>query len=167
MTLNHVPKLSQDNPTGCCPRFNPSEWDGKTFEFKDKPFVRFTVRSFFYIPLNMGSMITKVMQSVETSKASDKTENIMLSYDLSPWQSEHLLAVTQPVPGLENLQLSGSFLAKVFTGPFQDAPKWLAEMKNFFASKQKVVKKIYLNYTMCPKCSKYYGKNYVVAFAQI
>jgi len=167
MTLNHVPKLSQDNPTGCCPRFNPKGWDGQTFEFKDKPFVRLTVRSFFYIPLNMGSVITKAMKQVEAAGAANKSENIMLSFDLSPWKSEHFLAVTKNVPGMENVQFSGTYLAKVFEGPFQNAPKWIAEMKQFVASQNKTAKKIYLNYTMCPKCSKFYGKNYVVAFAQL
>lgn len=167
MTLNHVPKLSKDNPTGCCPRFNPKDWDGETFEFKDKPFVRFTVRSFFYMPLNMNSMITRVMKAVEEAGAADKTENIMLSFDLSPWQSEHLLAVTKSVPGLENVKLSGVFLAKVFEGPFKDAPKWMKSMETYVKSKGKTAKKIYFNYTMCPNCAKYYGKNYVVAMAKV
>ena len=167
MAVNHVPKVSRDNPTGCCPKFDPAGWDGQTFVFKNKSFVRFTVRSFFYMPLNMGQVMIKVMNMVEAAHATDKTENIMLSYDLSPWQSEHFLAVTKNVPGLENVELSGTFLSKVFVGPFQDAPKWIAVMKEYVASKKKQAKKIYLNYTTCPKCSKYYGTNYVVAFAQV
>lgn len=159
MPINHVPKLSKDNPTGCCPRFNPKDWDGQTFKFQDKPFVRFTVRSFLYMPLNMGSMITQVMQVVEAAGATEKSEHLMLSYDLSPWQSEHYLAVTKKVEGLENVTMSGKYLAKVFEGPFQDAPKWIAAMNT--------KSKVYLNYTMCPKCSKFYGHNYVVALAQL
>lgn len=159
MALNHIPKLSKDNPTGCCPRFNPKDWDNQVFEFKDKLFVRFTVASFFYIPLNMGSMITKVMKSVESAGAANKTENILLSYDLSPWQSEHFLAVTKKVVGLENVKLSGTFRSKVFEGPYQDAPKWIKAMDT--------KGKVYLYYTTCPKCQKVYGKNYVVALAKI
>jgi hypothetical protein len=159
MQLNQVPKLSKDNPTGCCPRFNPNDWDGQTLQFKNKAFVRFTVASFLYIPLNMDRVITKIMKAVDSAKATDKTEHIMLSYDRSPWLSEHFLAVTKPVAGLENIKLTGKFRAKVFEGPFKDAPKWIKAMNT--------KKKVYLNYTMCPKCSKYYGHNYVVAMAKI
>lgn len=159
MQLNHVPKVSKDNPTGCCPRFMPKDWDSQTFEFKNKLFVRFTVRSFLYMPLNMNTMITKVMRIVEAAGATDKSEHLMLSYDLSPWQSEHYLAVTKKVTGLENVTLSGTYLSKVFEGPFRDAPKWIKAMNT--------KSKVYLNYTMCPKCAKFYGHNYVVALAKI
>lgn len=167
MTLNHVPKLSKDNPTGCCPRFNPKDWDEKTFEFKDKPFVRFTVTSIFYMPLNMNGVMSQILQTVENDNANIKDENLMLSYDISPWQSEHFLAVTRPVPGIENVTLSGRFMSKVFKGPFKNAPKWMKSMEAYVKSKGKHAKKIYFNYTMCPKCSKFYGKNYVVAFAKV
>ncbi|MFH1244613.1 MAG: hydrolase [bacterium] len=159
MQVNHVPKLSTDNPTGCCPRFNPQEWDGQTFVFKDKSFVRFTVRSFFYIPLNMNSVMTKTLKQLTAAQALGKDEHIMLSYDISPWQAEHYLAVTKKVEGMTNVKLSGAFLAKVFEGPFQNAPKWIKAMNT--------TNKVYLNYTMCPKCSKFYGHNYVVALAKL
>lgn len=159
MQVNHVPRVSKNNPTGCCPEFDPSAWDGQTFTFTNKPFVRFTVRSFLYLPLNMGSMITKVMRSVEAAGATDQAEHLMLSYDLSPWQSEHYLAVTRQVAGLENIKLTGKFRAKVFEGPFQDAPKWIKAMNT--------QEKVYLSYTMCPKCSKFYGHNYVVALVKV
>lgn len=167
MQINHVPKVSSNNPTGCCPQFDPQDWDGQAFKFQDKPFVHFTVRSFIYIPLNMNGVITRVMQAVEAAGATDKSEHLMLSYDLSPWQSEHYLAVTKQVAELENVSLSGTFLAKVFEGPFKDAPKWLAQMQKYFAAKKQSAKKIYLYYTTCPKCMKVYGKNYVVALAQV
>ncbi len=167
MVLNHVPKLSKDNPTGCCPRFNPKLWDGKTFVFNNKRFVRFTVRSLFYMPLNMGRMMSKILQTVNAEGAVDDVENIMLSHDLSPWQSEHFLAVKNSVPSLQNIMLSGKFLAKVFDGPYKNVPTWLTSMRAYVDSKKKIAKKIYLNYTMCPKCSKFYGHNYVVAMAQL
>lgn len=158
MQLNHVPKLNKDNPTGCCPRFLPKEWDGKTFEFKDKPFVRVTTRSLFYIPLNLGMVMTRAWATITSAGADSKKEFIMLSYDLSPWQAEHFLSVERDVKGMENVKLTGKYKAKVFEGPYQDAPKWIASMN---------AKKVFLYYTTCPKCAKFYGKNYVVALAEI
>ena len=158
MPVNHVPKLSKDNPTGCCPRFNPKDWDGKTFEFKNKPFVRMTTRSFLYMPLNLGSQMTRTWASIVEAKA-DTSEFVAMTYDLSPWQAEHFLAVAKSVPGQENIKMSGKFRAKVFEGPYQDAPKWIKAMNT--------KGKVYLYYTTCPKCQKVYGKNYVVALAQL
>ena len=158
MAVNHVPKLSKDNPTGGCPRFNPEEWDGQTFEFKDKPFVRMTTRSFLYMPLNLGSQMTRTWAAIVEAKA-DTDEFVAPSYDRSPWQAEHFLAVAKQVPGQENVALSGKFKTRVFEGPYQDAPKWIKAMGT--------AKKVYLYYTTCPKCQKVYGKNYVVALAEV
>ena len=141
MAINHVPRRSADNPTGCCPKINPSDWDGKTFTFKSKLFVRFTVSSFLYIPINMGSRILNIMEMVDKAGAEDKAEGFMLSYDISPWQSEHFLSVTKEVAGLENVKLSGTFLSKVFEGPYKDAPKWMAAMQEYVHSQGKKAKK--------------------------
>jgi len=40
-------------------------------------------------------------------------------------------------------------------------------MKDYVKSKGKKIKELYFYYTTCPKCAKHYGKNYVVAFAQV
>ena len=63
--------------------------------------------------------------------------------------------------------LSGTFLTKVFEGPYQDVGTWAEEMREYVKSKGRALKKMYFSYTTCPKCAKAYGKNYVVLFAQI
>ncbi|MBM3208861.1 hypothetical protein FJZ40_01010 [Candidatus Shapirobacteria bacterium] len=63
-------------------------------------------------------------------------------------------------------KLSGTFLTKVFEGPYQNAGKWAQKMKEYVAEKGKELKKMYFSYTTCPNCAKAYGKNYVVVFAQ-
>ena len=154
-----LPKLNiKDNPTGCCPRFLPEEWDNKEFQFDKKKFVLGHTRSFMYIPLNMGSMMKKIWARVEEAGAYKTGEFVMLSRDLSPWRAQHYLSVSKKVKGLNNTTMTGKFKTRVFEGPFKDAPKWIAQMGGG---------EIYLYYTTCPKCVKVYGKNYVVAFAKI
>ncbi len=75
--------------------------------------------------------------------------------------------MTRPVDGAETVTLSGTFLTRVYEGPFRDAPKWCADMTAYVAAKGRTPKKMYLAYTTCPRCAKAYGKNYVVAFAQV
>jgi hypothetical protein len=64
-------------------------------------------------------------------------------------------------------EISGTFLTKVFEGPFRDAPRWIANMKRYVAAKNRTLERLYFGYTTCPKCAKAYGKNYVVMFAKV
>jgi len=63
--------------------------------------------------------------------------------------------------------ISGTFLSKVFEGPYRNMRTWIEEMKDFVRSQGKSFRKLYFFYTTCPKCAKKYGKNYVVVLAQL
>ena len=156
-----------NSETGCCPRFDPSGWDGEEFEFFERLFVRATTISFLHIPLNMGSVIKKTLAQIEAADATPTDEYLMLTHDLSPWRAENYFAVTKDVPGADMVKLSGNFLAKVFEGPYKDAGKWAKELTQFVESQGKKIRKCFFFYTTCPKCMKHYGKNYVVGLAQV
>ncbi len=168
MEKNTLPHMSLEAPeTNCCPPFTPEPWDNKTFEFEDKLFVRATTRNFLHIPLTMAGMITKTWKMIEDAGANSPDEFVLLSYDLSPWKSEHLFWVTKEVPGAEMVSMTGTFRTKVYEGPYKMVPKWCKDMEEQIQKEGKEVKKLYWFYTTCPKCSKHYGKNYLVAFAQV
>lgn len=167
MKINALPKYdTSDNPTNCCPRFKPEGWDDQELHFKDKLFVKAKTRSIFHIPINMGSVYPKMFAAIEKAHAMSEDDFIVLSYDPSPWTSEHYFSVIKDVPGQEKAHLTGDYLTKVFEGPYKNAPKWQKEMEQLVASKGKQVKKTYFFYTTCPKCAKYYGKNYLVAVSE-
>jgi hypothetical protein len=63
--------------------------------------------------------------------------------------------------------ISGSFLTKVYEGPFRNAPEWAADMERHVKTKGRSLEKLYFGYMTCPRCAKAYGKNYVVLFAQV
>jgi hypothetical protein len=153
--------------TGCCPRFDPTGWDDAEFEFRDRLFVRSTTVNFMHIPLNMGSMMRKTWQKIQGARSAPSDEYLVLSTDPSPWRGEHYFAVTKNVPAAQNVTLSGTFLTKVFEGPYRDAGKWAEEMKQLVSREGKHLRKLYFFYTTCPRCAKHFGKNYVVAFAEV
>jgi len=168
METNALPKFDMsDNPTNCCPRFNPEGWDEQELHFKDKLFLKAKTKSIFHIPLNMSSVFPKTISDIESSGAQPEDEFIVLSYDPSAWSEEHYFSVTKDVPEHDMVHMSGDYLTKVFEGPYKNAPEWGKEMELFVKSKGRQVKKTYFFYTTCPKCAKYYGKNYVVAVAEI
>jgi hypothetical protein len=168
MEINALPRYDwSDNPTGCCPRFNPDGWDEQELHFKDKLFVKATTRSLFHIPINIGSVFPRTFRAIEQAGAKDDSDFIVLSHDPSAWKGEHYFSVCRDIPGQDMIRLNGDYLTKVFEGPFKDLPHWKQEMKTFVQQRGKTVSKIYFFYTTCPRCAKYYGKNYVVAVAKV
>ena len=155
-----------DSETGCCKRFNPKPWEGKTINFKDTIFVKDRVRSIFHIPINFGSVMARDMEKIAEAKALAKTP-IMLSDENSLWGADVYIAVSKKVKGFENVKVPGAFLSKVFEGPYRNMGKWIKEMQAYVTKKGKKMQKLYFFYTTCPSCAKAYGKNYVVLLARI
>lgn len=167
MQTNALPHYDDtDAPTGCCPRFDPEGWDGRHPHFENKEFIRATTRSAMHIPLNMGKVFERVQSRMIEADAYDPDNSIVLSRDLSPWQSEHLFAVSGPVPKEEHVTLSGDYVTKVFEGPYRNAGEWYAEMQSVAGGERGKDDEIYFFYTTCPKCAKTYGRNYVVGVAR-
>jgi effector-binding domain-containing protein len=159
-------KLYENAETGCCPRFNPEPWDKKEVTFKDKLFIKDHVTSFLHIPLNFGKVMVRNMERIAKAGAL-APEPILLSDENSLWGADIYIAVSKDVPGAEMVKVSGTFLTQVFEGPYKNIRQWVKQMTDYVREQRKELKKLYFFYTTCPKCAKYYGKNYVVLLAQI
>ena len=155
-----------DNPEICCPEFNPKPWDGKEITWEEKRFVKDRVRSFLHIPLNFGSVMKKNVALIEAADAKPE-EMIVLADENSLWGADVYLDVAKDVPNARMAAISGTFLTKVFEGPYKNIKSWIHEMGEHVKSQGKEMKQLYFYYTTCPKCAKKYGKNYVVLLAQV
>ena len=153
--------------TGCCPKFDPEPWQEKEQHWDNKLFVKDRVRCLFHIPLNFGKVMTRNMERIEQAAAFTPDPPLGLSDHTSRWNMDLYLEVSEEVPGAEHARLSGTYLSKVFEGPFKDTGKWCSEMAEWVESRGKEIKKELLYYTTCPRCAKHYGKNYVVIFAAV
>lgn len=168
MEVNALPKYDMsDNPTRCCPRFEPQPWDNQELHFKDKRFVKAKTRNVGHIPLNMGRVFKRTFQAIEEAGAHSDEDFVVLSHDPSAWSGEHYFSVTKDVPGQEVFYLTGDYITRVFEGPYKEAPIWQREMEQTAEAQGGRAKKTYFFYTTCPKCAKHYGKNYVVAVTQL
>lgn len=157
---------TQDKETGCCKRFDPRPWEDKEINWKDKLFIKDRVTSLFHIPLNFGQVVVRNMEKIKKADAlTDKP--LMLSDENSLFGSDVYIAVSKNVPDSNMVKISGTFLSKVFEGPYQNMAKWIKETQEFVKAKGKTMKKMYFFYTTCPRCAKYYGKNYTVILAQV
>jgi len=116
----------------------------------------------------MGKSVGRMWQKAKDTGANTSADDfLLLSYDPSPWKSELYMSVTKEVPGAENVTLSGTYLSKVYDGPYSSPPKWIKDMDKVVASKGSKAKRYLFYFTACPKCAKIYGHNYAVVFAQI
>ena len=168
MQTNALPKYDDsDNPTGCCPRFNPEGWDGQELHFEDKLFVRATTKSVDHVPTDMGPVFERTFGDIEKAGAYDPDDIIVLSRDVSPSEGEHFFAVSKPVPGHEIVRWTGDYVTKLFEGPYENAPMWEQQFTADLEQRGHKADSIYYFYTTCPKCAVVYGKNYIVAVAKL
>ncbi len=150
----------------CCPKFDSSLWEGKTFNWENKKFIKGKVLSIFYMPINYGSVITKLSDKVKQAGA-EMTDWLCLSDCKSKWSTEILLAVDKNIPEAENVTLSGKFMSKVYEGDFKNTNSWYEDFNKYVKENNFSVKKMFMWYTTCPKCAKKYGKNYVVIVGEV
>ena len=153
--------------TGCCPRFKPEPWDEQELHWENKLFLKDHVRCLFYIPLNFGQVMRRTMEKIGRANAFPPEPLVGLSDHTSRWNMDLYLEVTREIPDAENVRLSGSYLTKVFEGPFKDTGKWCQTMAEWVRSKGKTIKREFMYYTTCPRCARHYGKNYVVILAEV
>ncbi len=168
MQTNALPSYdASDNPTGCCPRFNPEGWDNRDLHFDRKLFVRATSRSEDHVPIDIGPVFETTFDAIMKANAYDENDIIILSRDVSASEAEHFFAVSKEVPGEEMVRWSGDYRTKVFEGPYADAPDWERQMTGELADQGLEAERLYYFYTTCPKCAAVYQKNYVVAVAAL
>ena len=155
----------------CCPTFHPEKWDEKTFNWDHKQFIKTSVPTLFHVPFPpmIGKKVTKMMKSAEgANRLSTNKEDILLLFtDPHPFKSELYLSVTGDVPNSNNTAISGTFMSKVFDGPYNAMPKFIKQMDAYLGKQQKKAGNYYVHYAYCPKCAKEAGHNYMVLFAEV
>lgn len=150
----------------CCPKFDPGPWDNKTIKWQDRKFIKDRVFTLFYMPMNFGTVITRMLGLVEKAGAT-VPDWMCLSDHTSKWNMDLYVAVDKVIPGAENTTLSGEYISKVYEGDFKETGNWCKDFESFVKTKGLNIGKWYMWYTTCPKCAKKYGKNYVAIFGKI
>ena len=155
----------------CCQKFEPKRWDNKTFTWDDKRFIKESIPTIFHMPFpkSIGKKVTKMMALAEKwdSLSDDKLEDLLLFNDPTAFKSDMYLSVSESIPNAHNVELSGTFISKVYDGAYNKIPKFMKQMENHLRAQDKKVKDYYIHYAYCPKCSKEFGHNYMAIFAEI
>ena len=153
--------------TGCCAQLNDAIWDEREVTWHNKMFLKDRIRTVLHVPINYGKVMTRANVSIETAEAYPERP-LWLNDESSLWHSDLYLAVDHEVPEAETVTLSGTFITKVFEGPYKNAWRWTRAMREYVQSRWgRKVKRILFYYATCPKCAKHYGENKVVLFAEV
>jgi hypothetical protein len=150
----------------CCPPFDPQPWDDKIIEWNNKKFIKDSVFTFFYMPLNFGKVMKRLDAKVRNAQAIIP-DSLCLSDHTSKWNMDVYLAVDKDIVDAANMPITGKFFSKVYEGPYKDTGKWCKDYENLAKLKNLTIKKWYMWYTTCPKCAKKYGKNYTVIICEV
>lgn len=155
----------------CCPKFDPTRWDEKTFTWDKKTFIMESIPTFFHTPFPpmINKKVIKMMNLTKRSWKIEKNiqETLLLFRDPHPFKSEIYLSVSWKVEWANNKEISGTFIAKVFDGPYGAVPKFIKEMDEYLESKWKKAKDYYIHYAYCPKCAEITKHNYMILFAEV
>jgi len=144
----------------CCPKFDPKKWDKKTITWKQKPFIKESIPTFFHMPFPsmIGKKITKMMELTKLSGQDVPMKDALLLFnDPTAFKSDLYLSVKGKVPHANNTKISGKFETQVFDGPYKDIPKYITQMGP--------AKDYYVHYAYCPGCVGKFGHNYMIIFA--
>jgi hypothetical protein len=155
-----------NSKTGCCAPVNRQVWDNKEWHWKDKPFLHDHVHALLHIPLDFGKVMGRDQALVEAAEAWPQ-QPFWLSDDVSPWGSELYTAVEKDISGQTMSRLSGTFLSRVFEGPYSSVGQFHKEVEDQARQQGKKVEKLYTFYATCPKCLSALGKNEMVVFAKV
>jgi len=158
--------MSTHDVEQCCPKFDPQPWQDKEISWRNKKFIKDRVRSILHIPVNFGAVMMRNMTLLEAAGAQPGP-TIVLADENSLWGADVYIEARVNVPHARLAELSGTFLSRVFEGPYSNMRKWVSQMHDYVAAQGKKLRKLYFYYTTCPKCAKKYGKNYVVLLAEV
>ncbi len=162
--------MDHNDKNTCCPEVDTKKWEHQTHVWDNKMFIKDSIRLFLHMPSpkKVNKIITGLWQKAQDQKAAPEEKDfLLLAHDLSPWKGEYLLAVEKEVSDAVNTTLSGTFISKVFDGPYNAIPKFIKKMDAYLKEENKSAKQYYFYYTTCPECAKKYGHNYIIAFAKV
>ncbi|MCF8301899.1 MAG: hypothetical protein K9I94_01385 [Bacteroidales bacterium] len=161
---------TNNNQHECCPPVDTSVWNHKTHEWENKLFIKASIPLFFHMPFpsKVNKVITQLWeQANEAGTDMEEKDFLLLARDDSAWKGHYYLAVDKEIPGADNTKISGTFISRVFDGPYSGIPRYIKTMNKELEEQGKKAKDYYFYYTTCPKCAKKYGHNYIIAFAEI
>jgi len=151
----------------CCELIDGKKWQGKTIQWKDKPFVKDSYFALFYMPQGVEKKIVKWVNELLARKLLPE-DGMILWRNEGLFGGEILITTKKDAPDLPIEKISGKFFTMFFEGKsYSDAGKWYKAFDKETAKKGLKIKEMMMWYTICPACMKKFGKVQGVLFGRI
>jgi len=150
----------------CCPRFDPKPWQDQTLHWVNKPFIKGTVRTFWFMPVGFGGEMKRLDAVLREHKA-ENPDHLCLSEHPSKWRMNLLMAVDRALPGVPGETLNGNFYSRVYEGEYRETGNWMKDFDAHLKKKGLKATRIFMWYTTCPACARKYGVQHTVILAQL
>lgn len=151
----------------CCVRMNSREWDLKQHVWKREPFFVVKHGLFFHIPINFGGIVKTAMDQLEKTYKPEYPF-MMLERELNWFTGKLMVALKKPAKGPDVEYLSGTFISKVFNGPYNRLGPAVQELAEHVRKKRGArPTEFYFWYTVCPRCAKKLGGYQTIIFARM
>lgn len=152
----------------CCELMEKKDWEGKTFTWKDRLFVKKKYFSIFYMPLNIDGVLKKLMADLDAKKLMPKEHPIMLFRNEGFFGGEVLVAIKKNDPKYDVVSLSGKYYTKFYEGKsYGEVGKWYKDFSKAAKQNELEVTQMMTEYALCPGCQKKFGKMQAVLFGKL
>jgi hypothetical protein len=151
---------------GHCPRLDPQQWDGRFWEWREKPFYRATYWCVLGIPLNLDSVVEKAMTDIR-GYGLTADPLIILSRDETMFHSSLLIAINKETDQLPVETISGSFYSRLYEGRYADKRRHNEDIKADLRERELTAKELYHYHATCPACVQERGSAQTVIFARL
>lgn len=156
-----------DDSRQCCTLLNEDDWQQKEHIWNNRVFYTQHYNALFYIPLNIGKIISTSYEMLD-KKGLLKKDGLILCRNESFWGGEICIEITETCPDLNTVTLSGHFISKFYEGSsYKDSGSWHNDMKQYVDSLGLHALEYCSYYATCPDCKKKFGKVQTVIFAKI
>jgi hypothetical protein len=157
---------NKEQETECCPPFKAEPWHDKLHQWLNKPFIKTTLRSFWFMPIGFGKAMRR-LEALRRSKNAANPEHLTLAEHPSKWRINLLQAVDHAIPDVQSETLDGTYYSRVYEGDYSNMNRWMQDFERALKVKKLKAKRIFMWYTTCPECAKKMGKNPTVIIAEV
>lgn len=148
------------------PLFNAEPWQHELHAGRNKPFIKTTLRSLWYVPIGFGKAMLR-LEALLRGKNAKHPEHLNPAAQL-PKRRMNLLrasAPTNPIVPIETLD--ELYFSRVYDGDYSNMNRWMQDFEHALKVKKLRAKQIFIWQTNCPGCAKKVGSNPAVIVAEV
>jgi hypothetical protein len=152
----------------CCELMDLKEWNGKTVEWKNKPFAKERYFAFFFMPLGADKIIMKKIAELSKKELWGNDMPRIIWRNEGLFGGEMLFALKKNDSSICTEKISGKFFTMSYEGKgYGDIAQWHKAFGEDAKKRNLNIKERMTEYATCPLCAKEFGKIQAVIYGRL